>query len=177
MIIKLSSGAEGSSAKQVLLQTASESRTSSLSIASIKGEVVEGAQQQLRARQPSWTSRSDELIRARLGGANKYLPSPVRSLSAAQERRPAVRVEPKQTSTRTKADKQDPPLVQADLDEIAATNLDKIASSPPLHQESKSPIANVSLPTNQARISEGGDRTTSLAGHVRGAPQDKDLSA
>ena len=43
---KLSSGAEGSAAKQLLLQTASGSRTLALSIAiaSVDGEALEGTQ-------------------------------------------------------------------------------------------------------------------------------------
>ena len=61
--------------------------------------------------------------------------------------------------------------------ETAAADLDKIAASPPLHQDSKSPIADVSSPTEQARTSEGGDRNTSSAGHGRGAPRDEDLPA
>ena len=116
-------------------------------------------------------------MRASLGGAMKHLPPPAQSSSAAQERRPAVRAEPRRTSARTKADKQDPSLVQADLDEIPATNLDEIAAFPLLHQDSKSPIADVSSPTEQARTSEGGDRNTSSAGHGRGAPRDEDLPA
>ena len=174
---KSSSGAEGSAAKQVHLQTASGSRTSSLCIASIEGEAVEGARRDLRARQTSSTSRSVKLARARPGGATKHLPPPARSSSAAQERRPAVRAEPRRTSERSKADERDPPLVQANLDEIAAADLDEIAAFPPLQQDSKSPIADVSSPTEQARTSEGGDRNTSSAGHGRGAPQDEDLSA
>jgi len=51
--------------------------------------------------------------------------------------------------------------------------------SPLFKKDSKSPITDVSAPTEQARISEGGDRNTSLAGHGsgRGAPQDEDLPA
>ena len=61
------------------------------------------------------------------------------------------------------------PLDQASLDSVEAL--------PPLQQDSKSPIADVSSPTEQARTSEGGDRNTSSAGHGRGAPQDEDLPA
>ena len=148
---KSSSGAEGSAAKQVHLQTASGSRTSSLCIASIEGEAVEGARRDLRARQPSSTSRSVKLARARPGGATKHLPPPARSSSAAQERRPAVRAEPRRTSKRSKADGRDPPLVQADLDEITAADLNKIAAFSPFKQDSKSPTADISLPIEQAR--------------------------
>ena len=167
---KLSSGAEGSAAKQVLLHTASGSRPSSLSIASVEGGAVRSVRRRLLAHPLSSTSRSVKLARARLGGATNHLPPPARSSSAAQERRPAVRAEPRRTSERSKADERDPPLVQANLDEIAAADLDEIAAFPPLQQDSKSPIADVSSPTEQARTSEGGDRNTSLAGHGRGAP-------
>ena len=128
---KKPSRAEGSAAKQLHLQTASGSRTSSLCIASIEGEAVEGARRDLRARQPSSTSRSVKLARARPGGATKHLPPPARSSSAAQERRPAVRAEPRRTSARTKVGKQDPLLLQANLDETAATHLNVIVAFPP----------------------------------------------
>ena len=131
----------------------------------IDGEAAEGAQQRLRARSPSLPSGSNELARARLRGANTYLPQPERSSSAAQERWPAVRVEPRHTSARAKAREEHPPLAQADLK--------KITASPSIHQDSKSPISDIFLPTKQAHISEGGDQNSNLAGHDRGAPQDE----
>ena len=170
MITKLSSGAEGSAAKQVLLQMASGSRPLFLSVASVDCGAVRSVRRQLLVCPLSPTSRSVNLARARPGGATKHLPPPARSSGAAQERWPAVRPELRRISARTEADKQDPPLVQADLDEIVAADLDKIAALPPLYQDSKSSIADVSLPTKQARTSEGGDRNTSSADHSRGAP-------
>ena len=53
-------------------------------------------------------------------------------MSAVQERWPAVRVEPKQTSTKDKADEGDLPLVQADLD--------KIKASPPSNKITRAPL-------------------------------------
>ena len=79
----------------------------------------------------------------------------------------------KRTSARTKVDKQDPPLIQANLGEIAAADFDKIASFTPLHQDSKCAIADVSSPTKHACTLEGADRNTSLAGHGIGVPRDK----
>ena len=49
--------------------------------------------------------------------------------------------------------------------------------SPPLHTDPKSPIADVSLPTEQARTSEGGDWSTSSARYDGRALRDKDLPA
>ena len=146
-MIKLSSGAEGLATKQVLLQTALGGQPLFLSIASVNGGAVRSVRQRLLAHPLSSTSRSVKLARARLGGATEHLPPPAQSSSAAQERRLAVRAEPRRTSARTKADKQDPLLVQADLNEIAATDLNKISAFLPFHQDSKSPIADVSLPT------------------------------
>ena len=85
--------------------------------------------------------------------------------------------EPRRTSARYKADTQDPLLVQADLNEITAADLDTIAIFLPLHQYSNSLIVDVFLPTEQARTPEGGDLNTSSTGHGRGAPRDEDLPA
>ena len=147
---KLSSGAEGSAAKQVLLQTASGTRTSSHTIASVEGGAVSkraNDEYYSRVRHPGRDGASS------LRGPGSGVPRSIYPHQSDHERgaRAAAR------STRgAEADKRKYQGGRRSRRSYKPTSMRSRPTTrsrpfPPFKQDSKSPIADVSSPTEQAR--------------------------